>query len=61
MQTLNIPSPAQEELERIDYKQFIRAFETHRSGHPEESFNQTLETFLEQEALASRQPELISP
>lgn len=46
MQSTLLNAPSEEGL-GIDYKQFIREFESYRNGHPEASFHQALDTFLE--------------
>lgn len=52
MQSTLLNAPSEEGL-GIDYKQFIREFESYRTGHPETSFHQALDTFLEDETSRS--------
>lgn len=55
MQTGLYPETLQEEEIRFDYKQFIRAFETYRNVHPEQSVQQALDTLLDRQEDGSEQ------
>lgn len=39
--------PVQEEETDLDYKLFIREFERYRNGHPEQSFQEALDKFMQ--------------
>lgn len=49
-----LSSQVQQNASDVDFKQFAREFETHRSSNPQESFNRSLSQFLSSSAPAEK-------